>query len=77
MLGFEYNTKAEHLFERGEIHLLDVITSLNEKEACLFTYPDEMQKGACTLVVNRSIALPEIKNLMEKGIYYSVCPKVI
>ena len=67
VLGFEYNTKAEHLITCGEVHVLDVITSLNDKEVSPFTYADEMKKGTGTLILNRSIALPEIKLLLEKG----------
>ncbi len=70
VLGFEYNTKAEHLITSGEVCVLDVITSLNEKEVHPSTYNKEVSKNrSCSLELNRSIALPQLKPLMDKGTF--------
>ncbi len=70
VLGFEYNTKAEHLITSGEVHVLDVITSLNDKEVSPLTYKEEATKNrSCSLELNRSIALPQLKPLLGNGTF--------
>ncbi len=69
VLGFQYNTKAEHLITSGEVRVLDVITSLNDKEVSPLTYKEEAKNKSCTLKLNRSIALPQLKPLMDKGTF--------
>ncbi|XP_064399785.1 uncharacterized protein LOC135346174 isoform X2 [Halichondria panicea] len=70
VLGFEYNTKAEHLIMSGEVRVLDVITSLNDKEVSPLTYKEEATKNrSCSLELNRSIALPQLKPLMDNAKY--------
>ena len=70
MLGFEYNTEAEYLITSGDVRVLDVITSLNDKEVSPLTYTKEATKNSsCSLELNRSIALPQLKPLMDKGTF--------
>ncbi len=70
VLGFQYNTKAEHLITSGEVCVLDVITSLNDKEkVSLSTYEEETKHGSCALKLNRSIALPQLKSILEIGTF--------
>ena len=68
MLGFKYGTKAEHLLVREEVCLLDVIVSVNGKDVGLSTHADIVRSQACSLVLDRSIALPYFKPLMDKGV---------
>ena len=58
------------MLRSGEVRLLDVVTELNDKEVSPFTYLDETKKASCSLLLNRSIALPRIHDLMEKGSFY-------
>ena len=70
VLGFEYNTKAEHLITSGEVRVLDVITSLNDKEVHPSTYNKEVSKNrSCSLELKRWISLPQLKPLMDKGTF--------
>ncbi len=70
VLGFEYNTKAEYLITCGQIRVLDVITSLNDKKVSPLIYKDQVTKNrSCSLELNTSIALPQLKPLMDKGTF--------
>ena len=70
VLGVEYNTKAIHLLEKGEIHLLDVVTDLNGEETSPYSYSEKIKKAkTVSLTLNRSIALPSIEKLLDKGKY--------
>ncbi len=69
VLGFEFNTEAERLVTNGELHLLDVITSLNKKEINAKAFVEKTYKaGFCDLIVKRSISFPSLDPLLKNGI---------
>ena len=69
VLGCLYNTKAQYLITTNEVRVLDVITLLNDKEVSPLTYKEEVKISSCTMKLNRSIALPQLKPLMDKGTF--------
>lgn len=69
VLGFEFNTKAQRYVTLGELHLLDVITSVNGDKVNAKTFPEKMRKAAFyDLIIKRSISVPPLDPLLEDGI---------
>ena len=76
MTGVKCGTLAYNKLESGDLRLLDVIVKMNDQDASIHGKPNVFEERLKSekqvhLVMNRDIALPCPKYLLERGNYES------